>query len=602
MNRPGLLDQAKEASSGPGVYLMKDPSGVILYVGKAKSLRNRLTSYFQAAVHPIPRIDMLVNRIERFDVILTETEAEALILECTLIKKNKPKFNIRLKDDKAYPYLKIQVGEEFPRIEWTRRVMKDGARYFGPFPSAWSARQVMQLLNETFRLRDCSDNAFRHRSRPCILYQMGKCTAPCVAKISKEDYAASVGEAIRVLEGKGDRLLNELRRAMEEAAEQDEFEIAAEYRDQLRNLELVTSTQVADEAGSDRDRDVVALARHELNAHGVLLQIRGGRMIAVRHYHLQNTDPSQPDSELLFDFLAQYYLAADAAADAEAARPLSSGDVVPAVQSGFAPNVAAGFTGGAAGFGPSGPATARPREVLLGKSPDDPDLLERTLSVAVRTAETASEKQLVNVAETNARYSLEQQQKRSGGHGVEALEEVMDKLQLTKFPRRIECYDISNTQGEESVASRVVFVDGAPDKNLYRRYKIKTVVGSNDFAMMKEVLGRRFSRADEELPDLVVVDGGKGQLSQASAIFEELSVQGVGLVGLAKARTESDFQATEVKSSMERIFIPGRKNPIPLLPHTGAYKLLTHVRDEAHRFAITYHRLLRSKRSLKTES
>ncbi len=590
MNRPGLLEQAKAASSGPGVYLMKDPTGVILYVGKAKSLKNRLTSYFQALVHPIPRIDMLVNRIEKFDVILTETESEALILECTLIKKNRPKFNIRLKDDKAYPYLKIQVGEEFPRIEWTRRVMKDGARYFGPFPSAWSARQVMQLLNETFQLRDCSDNAFRHRSRPCILYQMGKCTAPCVAKISKDAYAASIGEAIRVLEGKGDHLLNQLKSAMEEAAEQDEFEIAAEYRDQLRNLELVTSTQVADEAGSDRDRDVVALARHELNAHGVLLQIRGGRMIAVRHYHLQNTDPSQPDSELLFDFLAQYYLAADAAAVAEAA-----GDTVPAIQSGFAP-------GGAAGFGSSGPAMVRPREVLLGSAPDDPELLERTLSVTVRTAETANEKQLVNVAATNARYSLEQQQKRSGGHGVEALEEVMDKLQLAKFPRRIECYDISNTQGEESVASRVVFVDGAPDKNLYRRYKIKTVIGSNDFAMMKEVLGRRFSNQEEDLPDLVVVDGGKGQLSQATAIFDELSVQGVGLVGLAKARTESDFQATEVKSSMERIFIPGRKNPIPLLPHTGAYKLLTHVRDEAHRFAITYHRLLRSKRSLKTES
>lgn len=593
--RTDLLGLARDASTGPGVYLMKDPAGIILYVGKAKSLKNRLVSYFQGQAHAIPRIEMLVTRIQRFDVILTETEAEALILECTLIKKHKPKFNVRLKDDKAYPYLKLQLKDPFPKIEWTRRVMKDGARYFGPFPSAWSARQVMQLLNETFRLRDCSDNEFRHRSRPCILYQMGKCTAPCVAKITQPGYAETVMEAVHVLEGKGDRFVNELREGMQAAAQLEEYELAAELRDQIQNLELVTSTQVADEAGSDRDRDVIAIARHDSNAHGVLLQIRGGRMIAVRHYNLQNTDVTLSDSELLFDFLAQYYLAADAAAEAEvreASEALAAGDP-------SAP-------GRHVGYGASGPAMVRPREVLLGRAPDDPELLEKTLGVAVRVAETASEKQLVGVADANAKYSLQQIEKKIVGHGIQALEEVMDKLQLSKLPTRIECYDISNTQGDESVASRVVFIDGAPDKNLYRRYKIKTVEGSNDFAMMKEVLGRRFSgegsSRGEDLPDLVVVDGGKGQLSQATAIFDELSVQGVGLVGLAKARTESDFQAAEVKSSMERIFIPGRKNPIPLLPHTSAYKLLTHVRDEAHRFAISYHRLLRGKRSLKTDS
>jgi excinuclease ABC subunit C len=570
-DRAALLAKARETSTSPGVYLMKDPNGVILYVGKAKSLRNRVSQYFQVGPHPVARTEMMVSRVHHFDVILTETEAEALILECTLIKKHKPKFNVRLKDDKAYPYIKIQVGEAFPRLEWTRRVKKDGARYFGPFPSAWAARQVMYLLNETFQLRDCSDNTFRNRSRPCILYQMGKCTGSCVGKIDAQGYRSAIEEVVQVLEGKSQRLIESLKRGMTEAAENEEYELAAEYRDQVQNLELVTATQVVDEAGSDRDRDVVGLAREDGDAHGVILIVRGGRMLAVRHYHLQNTDPTLEDAEILSEFLAQYYLGQDGEKDLAD----REGTEVPT-------------------------SASRPKEVLLPISPEDPALLESTLGVGVRVPETRSEEQLVSVARSNAQYALAQARKRAAGHGVQALEEVQDKLHLTRLPHRIECYDISNIQGQDSVASRVVFIDGAPDKNLYRRYKIRTVEGSNDFAMMKEVLGRRFSKTEEELPDLVVVDGGKGQLSQATAIFDELGVQGVGIVGLAKARTESDFQATEVKSSMERIFIPGRKNPVALLPHTGAYKLLTHVRDEAHRFAISYHRLLRDKRSLKS--
>jgi len=572
--RTELLAKAREAATTPGVYLMKDVEGGILYVGKAKNLKNRLTTYFQGQVHEVPRTEMMVSRVERFEVILTETEAEALILECTLIKKHKPKFNIRLKDDKAYPYLKIRMDEVFPRIEWTRRVLKDGARYFGPFPSAWSAREVMRLLTETFQLRDCSDNTFKHRSRPCILHQMEKCTAPCVGYISQIDYRAAMGEVIGVLEGKGDRLVGDLRRGMEAAAENEEYEQAAWYRDQLRNLELVTATQVVDEAGSHRNRDVVGIEREGTEAHGVVLQIRGGRMLAVRHFHLQNTDPTQPESELLEEFLTQYYY----------------------MQGALTPE---GL--GADGV-PAGPVRdiAAASEILLGAAPENPELIGGLVGAQVRVAETENERQLISVARTNARYALEQQVKKSGGHGIEALEEIQEKLNLQKLPIRIECYDISNTQGEESVASRVVFMDGAPDKNLYRRYKIKTVIGANDFASMKEVLGRRFASDEEGLPDLVVVDGGKGQLAQAVAILDELGMGWVPVVGLAKARTESDFQATEVKSSHERIFIPNRKNPVPLLPHMAAYKLLTHIRDEAHRFAISYHRLLRGKRSLKS--
>lgn len=577
IDRQILLDRAREATTSPGVYLMRDIGGTILYVGKAKNLRNRLSTYFQAGPHPSPRTDMMVARVDHFDVILTKTEAEALILECTLIKKHRPKFNVRLKDDKAYPYLKIQVNDSFPRIEWTRRVKKDGARYFGPFPSAWSARQVLSLLNETFQLRDCSDNTFRHRSRPCILFQMNKCTGSCVGKIDAGAYREVISEVVQVLEGKSDRVVQVLRRGMEDAAEEEEFELAALYRDQLKSLELVTATQVVDEAGSYRQRDVVAIARQDLDAHGVILQIRNGRMIAVRHFHLQNTDPTLSDSEILSDFLSQYYLAAEQVTEAD----MPGGD--------------------SSLFESAGPVVARLKEVLLVAAPENLELLEQTLGIGVRVAETEVDRQLLNVAVANARHGLEQNQKKSQAHGIEALEEVQDKLQLPRLPHRIECYDISNTQGEDPVASRVVFIDGAPDKNLYRRYKIQTVEGSNDFAMMKEVLGRRFSHADEELPDLVVVDGGKGQLAQAMAILEELCIQGVGTVGLAKARVESDFQSSEVKSSFERIFIPNRKNPVNLLPHTAAYKLLTHVRDEAHRFAITYHRQLRAKRSLKSD-
>lgn len=562
-NKAALLERAHATSTSPGVYLMKDDTSVIIYVGKAKNLRNRLSQYFQPAPHESPRTEMMVGRVDRFDVILTETEAEALLLELTLIKKHKPKFNVRLKDDKHYPYLKIQIQNDFPRIEYTRRTLPDGARYFGPFPSAWAARQVMDLLNNTYQLRDCSDNTFRHRSRPCILFQMGKCSGPCVGKVSRSEYQESIDQVIGILEGKTAKIVDELRRGMEDAAEEEDYELAAQYRDQIKNLELVTQTQGAIEAGSQRDRDVVGLARKDVESHGTMLRIRGGRMISVQHYRLQNTDSAVSDADLLFDFLSQYYVEND--------KENGGGNGIP-----------------------------RPKEVLLPTAPSDCDLLESVLGIGIRVADGSIDEQLLNVARTNAEYALEQALKRPAGHGTQALEEIMEKLHLPRLPHRIECFDISNTQGEDSVASRVVFVDGAPDKNLYRRYKIKTVEGSNDFASMKEVLGRRFSN-DESMPDLVVVDGGKGQLSQAVAIMDELGVQGVSVVGLAKARTESDFQSSEVKSSNERIFIPNRKNPVPLLPHMPAYKLLVHVRDEAHRFAITYHRNLRHKRSMASD-
>lgn len=556
-----LLEQAKELATTSGVYLMKGAGGQILYVGKAKSLRARVSSYFQPIVHEHPRTEMMLGEVVEFEVIHTGTENEALVLECTLIKRYKPRFNIRLKDDKHYPYLSVPVNDEFPRIEWTRRVNQENARYFGPFPSSFAARIVMRLLTEAFQLRDCDDNTFLHRSRACILHQMGKCSAPCVGKVDKDGYRAQLDRAVAVLEGKSKGFIRELKKEMKRAAGDERYEDAARLRDQIQAVEIVSQTQSVVDADQRLDQDVFACAEKEGVAHGVVLQVRGGKLLSVKHYDVQNFDGTQTREQILYDFLAQHVLLMD-----------EGNDLVHA------------------------------REFLMRELPMDAELLERTLSIRIVQPATPVQKQLVSVAETNARFAVENAKRDSAGHGITALEEIRDKLGLKTLPRRIECYDVSNTQGEESVASRAVFMDGAPEKALYRRYKIKTVKGANDFASMREIFDRRFSKMDQdpgnEKPDLVVVDGGKGQLAQAKAIFDELGITGVDLVGLAKARTESDFQSREVRSSQERVFIPNRVNPVPLYPHTQAYKLLTHVRDEAHRFAITFHRKLRDRKSM----
>ncbi|NDF15318.1 excinuclease ABC subunit UvrC, partial [bacterium] len=464
-------------------------------------------------------------------------------------------------DDKHYPYLSVPVNDEFPRIEWTRRVNQENARYFGPFPSSFAARIVMRLLTEAFQLRDCDDNTFLHRSRACILHQMGKCSAPCVGKVDKDGYRAQLDRAVAVLEGKSKGFIRELKKEMKRAAGDERYEDAARLRDQIQAVEIVSQTQSVVDADQRLDQDVFACAEKEGVAHGVVLQVRGGKLLSVKHYDVQNFDGTQTREQILYDFLAQHVLLMD-----------EGNDLVHA------------------------------REFLMRELPMDAELLERTLSIRIVQPATPVQKQLVSVAETNARFAVENAKRDSAGHGITALEEIREKLGLKTLPRRIECYDVSNTQGEESVASRAVFIDGAPEKALYRRYKIKTVKGANDFASMREIFDRRFSKMDQdpgnEKPDLVVVDGGKGQLAQAKAIFDELGITGVDLVGLAKARTESDFQSREVRSSQERVFIPNRVNPVPLYPHTQAYKLLTHVRDEAHRFAITFHRKLRDRKSM----
>jgi len=553
--RAELLKLARAAPRGPGVYLMKDQLEEVLYVGKAKVLSNRIPSYFQKVPHEVGRLELLVRRVVKFEVVLTETEQEALVLECTLIKKYRPKFNIRLKDDKTYPSIRINLSDEYPKLEWTRRVLSDGSKYFGPFPSAYSARETMKLINETMRLRDCSDNTFRHRSRPCILYQMEKCSAPCVGFISPDQYRESIMHSIAVLEGRDLSVRKQLRAEMKAASAAENYERAAVLRDQMQSLEVVTQTKSFDPSGNYRHLDVIAVEASEGIGHGVVLQVRFGRVVAVKHIQIQNTYSDMRKQELLSQFILQYYGIL--------------GEQVVSSQSNL---------------------------VLVSEAPEDFGSLELGLGLSFMYPKEEGDQHLVRVAETNAKYALEEHKKKSTTHGLEALEEVRKILHLENMPRRIECYDISNIHGQDPVASRVVFIDGEPEKNLYRKYHIKTVVGSNDFAMMKEVLGRRFANEEEALPDLIVVDGGKGQLKQATTILQEYDRTGIAVVGLAKARTESDFTQTEVKSSAERIFLPNRTNPVILRPSTKSYKILTHIRDEAHRFAITFHRKTRAKR------
>lgn len=539
---------------------MKGADGPILYIGKAKNLRNRLTSYFQPAGPEVQRTQILVGLVERFDVILTETEQEALLLEATLVRKHRPRFNVRLKDDKSFPYLKVSMPEAsgpgaFPRLEWTRRVRRGEARYFGPFPSAYSARQVLKLLNHSLRLRDCSDNTFSHRSRPCILFEMDQCSAPCVHRVSPEEYHQQMQRAERVLEGKDKSWVDVLESKMHAAAAEQNFELAAQCRDQLQALRLVTETQIAVEATRGVSRDILGLARDSGVVQGTVLHVRQGVLVGVHHATLQNADPEASTASLLRDFCSQYYTPQGEAYDE-------------------------GVT-----------------SVLVREAPAELGLLEKTLQKAFFVPESGEDQRLLTMAETNAEYALKALRK-GEGHGLRALEEVQDRLQLEDVPHRIECYDISNLQGGDAVGSRVTFIDGEPVKDFYRRYKIRTVEGSNDFAMMKEVLSRRFSKRaeDDAWPDLVLLDGGKGQLAQGVRVFSDLGIQGVALASLAKARTERDFESSEVKGSSERVFLPGRKNPVVLAPHTRAFKLLTHLRDEAHRFAITYHRKVRAKR------
>ncbi len=555
---PALAATLAKLPDRPGVYLMKDGSGTVLYVGKAQSLRNRVRSYWQkqSPYGEAHRIRTVIDRVADVEYTLTDSVSEALLLENNLIKRYKPRFNVRLKDDKSYPYIKITLADDFPRIERTRKLPNDGSRYFGPYASASSVDEAMNLVRRLFPFRTCTidiRDGERALQRPCLLYHIKRCQGPCIQAISKADYRHDVEQVELFLEGRQETLVRELRRQMDQAAERTEYERAAALRDKVRAIERTMESQKM-AAFARTDLDCVGLAREGAQAAVQLFTVRNGKLIG-RDVYLLEALPEVPDEEVLRSFLEQFY-----------AR-----------------------------------SSSVPREILLPVDLEDASSLESFLAerrgshVRLHVPQRGEKRELLDLARRNAGETLAREQARwlaDQGKTLTALENLADALNLSAPPLRIECYDISNFQGRESVASMVVFEDGKPRTSEYRRFRIRTVEGANDVASHQEVLRRRFRRvgAGEEgsaeelrwaLPDLVIVDGGKPQVNGAKAVLDELGLHDLPVVGLAKER--------------EEIFPPFTSEPIVLPPTSPALYLVQRLRDEAHRFAITYHRSLRAK-------
>lgn len=531
--------------NAPGVYIMHDASGKVIYVGKAVILKNRVRSYFRPASQVSPKVRAINAHVASIETIVTASEMEALILECNLIKKYRPRYNIDLKDDKTYPYLKITVGEAYPRMVLTRRVLKDGARYYGPFADAGALRDTMKLIRTMFPLRHCRN---MNAKRPCLQYHLHRCLAPCTGKVPVSEYRQMVDAVLLLLDGKVTQLEKDLTAKMQQASDNLEFEAAARYRDSLLSLRKLAEKQKATtESG---DRDVVGLAMDDSGVCVQVFFIRSGKILGQDSFFLDQ-EIGEPDGEVLGDFLKQYYH--------ENHRP--------------------------------------PREILVSAELADSDrtLLGQWLSslcekpVNLLVPQRGLKHDLVLMAVNNAKKNLEERLRRghaSGQTGLDAAEQLQKALGLAKPLERMDCFDISHNQGRETVASMVVFRDGVPSKKDYRRYKLRSTEGKpDDFKSMQEVVYRRY-RDLEDLPSLIIIDGGKGQLSSACEVIRGLGItpEEVPVIGLAKRE--------------EEIFKEGAHTSILLDKMSPALHLIQHIRDEAHRFAITYHRKRLGKRNL----
>jgi len=561
-----LEEKLKLLPAKPGVYLYRNADGEIIYVGKALSLKNRVRSYFQAGAQHQPKTKVMLEKVAGLDYIVTDSEVEALILEQNLIKEHRPRYNVLLKDDKSYPYLKITLNESYPRVQITRRHVKDGSRYFGPYTRVGAVNETLRLLKKIFPFRSCKQREPAARERPCLNHHIKRCLGPCCGLTDRETYRAMINEVCLFLEGRQEDLIKHLTARMEEAAGNLEFEKAAVLRDQLRSVREVIEKQKIISNGFE-DQDVIAMARAFDEACVMVFFVRGGKLIGRDHFILKGTEDLSR-AEVLGAFIKQYYTGID-------------------------------FI---------------PREVLLSESvEEEKTVIEEWLTgrkgvrVFLKTPSRGEKKKLVEMVAKNALLTLEQVQSDGAAQGEEAaaaLTELAGALALERPPRRLECYDISNTQGTGSVASMVVFEEGKPARDQYRRFKIRTVTGPDDYASMQEVLRRRFTRALEEkklfstgqisskeakfyrLPDLVIVDGGKGQLAAARRVMRELGLEKIPAYGLAKEE--------------ELLFGEGQPDPVALPPDSRALYLLQRLRDEAHRFAVTYHRNLRGKAGLKS--
>jgi len=569
MEEAQLSERLSSLPTKPGVYWMKDATGTVIYVGKAINLRNRVRSYFHTPAGQPPKVRRLVEHVDDFEFIVTGSELEALILECNLIKKHRPRYNVRLKDDKRYPYIKISLQDAYPRIYTVRRMQNDGARYFGPYTSSKAVHQTMELLRKLFPYLTCKREITGKDRRPCLYYYIGRCAGPCIGAVSQEEYRGLIQQIVLFLEGKQERIVHDLTHKMEEAAQALDFERAAAIRDQVQSLHKVIEKQKIVSA-AETDQDVIAFAREDGQACVQTFFIRGGKLIGREYFVLTGTQ-DEDDLEIMTSFVKQFY---DEAAYV-------------------------------------------PQTILLQHQIDEAMVIEQWLrqkrgtKVAVQVPHRGKRRELVQMAAENATETLSHlraQWAADQARQVTALDDLHKYLELDEAPVRIECYDISNIQGQMATGSMVVFVKGVPRKSEYRRFRIKTVAGADDYAMLQEVLRRRFKRAAEMrtlpaasekdaageesaeaggwgvMPDLLMVDGGKGQLHAALEAMAEMGVDQIRAIGLAKEH--------------EEVFVPGRSTPILVPRDSEALYLLQRVRDEAHRFAIGYHRRLRERSGL----
>lgn len=543
---PAFDDKAflKTCTPAPGVYQMLDEAGTVLYVGKANSLRKRIASYFRTAGERSPKTRAMVAQIADIRVAVTQTEAEALLLEANLIKRHRPRYNILLRDDKSYPYIFVS-NHDYPRLGFHRGTRKKGVRYFGPYPSTVAVRDTLNLLQKLFLVRQCEDSVFAHRSRPCLQHQIGRCTAPCVGLIDPEEYAADVDASQRFLEGRSDRVIGDLVQRMEIAAADLRFERAARLRDQIASLRQISEQQYV--AGGEGDADIFALAREGGSAAVQIFFVRNGQNLgnAVRYPKLPE---ETGNAEIMTAILAQYY------AEREP-----------------------------------------PRQVLLSERPEEPEALEALLEqrrgsrVKLAWSTRGQRAEWLRMAERNAELALRTHL--AGRAGQQArLEALAAALSLPELPGRMECFDISHTQGEGTVASCVVFGPEGPIKSDYRRFNIAGIEPGDDYAAMHQALERRFARLKKGeglVPDILFIDGGKGQVSQALDVLRTQGLDGLRVVGVAKG--------ADRRPGLETLVLSGVEGPSILPAHSSALHLIQQIRDEAHRFAITGHRARRAK-------
>jgi len=531
---------------------MRDARDQVVYVGKAKNLRARVRAYINDADSRF-MVRFLMQRVAQVEFLVTNNEKEALLLENSLIKKHKPRYNVRLKDDKTYVSLRLDPREDFPRLTVVRRYRKDGARYFGPYSSAASVRGTLRQLQRIFPLRTCSDCVMNNRTRPCLYYQMNQCMAPCVGYVDRATYHDVVNQVVMLLEGRSADLEKTLVSQIEGHAQRLEFEKAALLRDRLFMLRHLLERQQTVKAGSSDDRDVFGLYEHGRYCEVQVLFFRGGKMTGGRSFSIKHRE--MPLDEVLGSFLVQYY---------------SEAAIVPP-------------------------------EVLVPAPLEDADALAEVLTeqrgtkVSVACPQRGEKRTLVQLAQRNARSNFEEKQLREKAN-QDLVEEVRRLLKLSRLPRRIECFDISTMQGDKPVGSMVCFENGEPNKSRYRKYAVREVAGQDDFAMLREVLIRRLQRgvAEDDLPDFLLIDGGRGQLGVAAAVLRDLGLEDLDAAAIAKSRIQGEAR------SPERFFIRGRKNPVILPQNSKVVLFLARIRDEAHRFAITYHRKRRGKSTLAT--